>query len=63
MVISMITGDFGYQESFGLSFSPEFTRDHELYDRNMANFIWILFVVLIPILLSNMLVSFCKGFH
>ena len=58
MVTSMITGDYGYQDIFGLSFSPEFTRDYELYDRNMANFIWILFIVLIPILLSNMLVSF-----
>ncbi len=53
----MVTGDLDFQDTFGISFSVDETASRNLYDRSMANFVWILFLVLIPIVLSNMLVS------
>ena len=53
----MVTGDLNFQDTFSFSFDFNYDQSHELYDRNMAYFIWVLFIVLIPILLSNTLVS------
>ncbi len=56
----MVTGDLGYQDAFGLSY--EAVGDDQEITSNIlypetANFIWVVFLVLIPILLTNMLVS------
>lgn len=60
-VLTMVTGDLGYQDAFGLSYDvvgsnvPQITSSI-LYPET-ANFVWVVFLVLIPILLTNMLVS------
>ena len=56
-LITMVTGDLDFQDTFGFSFSVNETASRNLYDRSMAYFLWIIFLVLIPIVLSNMLVS------
>lgn len=62
----MITGALNYFSVFGLSYEAtnvtiiddNVTVPSLLYP-NTANFVWILFLIFIPILLSNMLVSNC----
>lgn len=54
----MVSGELDYQDVFGFSYD---TNDQEI-NRNIpfpktALFVWVLFVVLTPILLNNMLVS------
>ena len=56
-LITMVTGEIDFQDTFSFSFDPDETSSRNLYDRGMAYFIWILFLVIIPILLSNMLVG------
>ena len=54
----MITGELDYSDQFGLSYDA--TNDtivgNIMYPQT-ANFVWVIFLVFIPILLSNMLVS------
>ena len=60
----MVSGDLDYSGVFGLSYdilpndtiADENTSFKLLYP-DMANFVWVLFILLIPIVLSNMLVS------
>ena len=57
-VITMITGELDYSGVFGLSYkaSNDTLMENILYPET-ANFVWVIFLVFIPILLSNMLVS------
>ena len=58
-IITLVTGDLNFHETFSFSFGFNDDKDHDIiYDRSMAYFVWVLFLVLIPILLSNTLVSF-----
>ena len=50
----MITGDLNFKDTFS---DFNFKQSRETCDLNMAYFIWVLFLVLFPILLSNTLVS------
>ena len=58
-VLTMVTGELDYQDVFTLSYDA---NDTSLFSRNLpeqtANFVWVIFVILVPILLTNMLVSF-----
>ena len=61
-LITMVTGALNFLEIFSLSFGFNDNKDHDIiYDQSMAYFVWVLFLVLIPILLSNTLVSFIRG--
>ena len=54
----MITGELDYSSAFGLSY--DITNDTSMETiayPETANFVWVIFLVFIPILLSNMLVS------
>ena len=58
----MVTGELDYSSIFGLSYEVSNVSTMESNMRNikypeMASFVWIVFLILIPILLSNMLVS------
>lgn len=54
----MVTGELDFQDTFGFSFDgDDIGQARDIYDPNMAFFIWIVFLVVIPILLSNMLVG------
>ncbi len=51
----MVTGEFGYEDLFNLGVSP---ADYVPIPYYASNFImWIIFLILIPIILNNMLVS------
>ena len=56
----MVTGELDYQDVFSLSYSVEDSNVVTFTDsipEHTANFVWVIFLVLIPILLTNMLVS------
>ena len=57
-MLTMVTGELDYQGVFTLSYDANETSQ---FSRNLpeetANFVWVIFVILIPILLTNMLVS------
>ena len=65
-VITMVTGELGFEDIFALSYGvedPLATDDdivgvsrRSLLSSRVAYFIWIIFLVFMPILLSNMLV-------
>ena len=61
-VITMITGELDYGSIFGLSYDAiNATTAEEENIRNIpypetANLVWVIFLVFVPILLSNMLV-------
>ena len=65
-VLTMVTGELDYSDMFGLSYEvlPNGTMVDEntniLYP-NTANLVWVLFILLVPIVLSNMLVSLCMN--
>ena len=53
----MVTGEIDFQDTFSLSFAAnDEVTSRNLYDRTMAYFVWIIFLIVIPIILSNMLV-------
>ena len=62
-VLTMVAGELDYSNVFGLSYDvlPNGTMVDEntniLYP-NAVNLVWVLFILLVPIVLSNMLVSF-----
>ena len=63
-VVTMITGELEYSSVFGLSYKD--TNDTIFSDDdpripypNTAHLVWVLVLIFIPILLSNMLVSAC----
>ena len=66
-VITMVTGELGFEDIFSLSYDikdPLTTNDAAPGINNgppvsagVAYFLWILFLVFMPILLSNMLVN------
>ena len=63
-VITMVTGELGFEDIFGLSYDA-LTTDGDivgvsrrpLLNSGVAYFMWIIFLVFMPILLSNMLVK------
>ena len=57
----MVTGELGYNEAFGLSYEASNNSDvsSNIMYPETANLVWAVFLVLIPILLTNMLVSCC----
>jgi hypothetical protein len=63
-IITMITGTLEYGDIFGLSSGAvNDTIMEEESVRNIpypgaANFVWVIFLIFVPILLSNMLVSY-----
>ena len=53
--MTMVTGELGFECLFALETSPS---DYQPIDYFISNFImWIIFLVLVPIILNNMLVS------
>ena len=62
-VITMVTGELGFEEIFTLSYDVEDPDGAVLGSRRpqlstgVAYFMWIIFLVFMPILLSNMLVK------
>lgn len=54
----MITGELDYSDAFGLSYdgSNDTAGIPRLLYPETANFVWVIFLIFIPILLSNMLV-------
>ena len=56
-IITSITGEIDFQDTLNFSYNADKATAHNLYDHRMAYFVWIIFLVVIPILLSNMLVS------
>ena len=59
-MLTMVTGELDYSSAFGLSYDASNDTEDDvrsyLYPETV-NFVWIVFLILIPILLSNMLVS------
>lgn len=59
-VLTMIAGELNYNDVFDLSYDVIDVEDRAirnlLYPRT-AFFVWVVFIILIPILLNNMLVS------
>ena len=55
-MITMVAGELDFHNTFSFSFDFDYEKTHEIYDRRMAYFIWIIFLIVIPILLSNTLV-------
>lgn len=62
--MTMITGELEYTDIFGLSYdvvNDTFTDSDEATDNipypQTAQFVWVIFLIVIPILLSNMLVG------
>ena len=54
----MATGELDFEELFGFSYDRVQRRNRMLtFFPQSANFLWIIFLVAVPILLSNMLVS------
>ena len=52
----MVTGELGFEDLFGLGTQP---NDYIPGEYHVSNFImWIIFLVLLPIILNNMLVSY-----
>ena len=66
-VITMVTGELGFEDIFALSYDVEdpLSTDSSivgisrrpLLSSGVAYFMWIVFLVFMPILLSNMLVK------
>ena len=56
-MITMVAGELDFHNTFSFSFDFNYEKTHEIYDRRMAYFVWIIFLIVIPILLSNTLVS------
>ena len=58
-VLTMVIGELDYQDVFTLSYSAD--DSHLEFSHNIsettADFVWVVFLVLVPILLTNMLVS------
>ena len=55
--ITMVTGELGFEDNFNLGVSPS---EYVPIPFHASNFImWIIFVVLVPIILNNMLVCCC----
>ena len=62
---TMIIGELDYSDVFDLSYdvtnatnnTNSIVEDNSISYLETANFVWIVFLVFIPILLSNMLVS------
>ena len=65
-VLTMVTGELDYQDVFSLSYELN-ANDSDVYvqqfpysiPEHTANFVWVVFLVFVPILLTNMLVSSC----
>lgn len=58
----MVAGELDYSSIFGLTYdivndTTESTVQSTIVYPETANFVWIIFLILVPILLSNMLVS------
>ena len=56
----MVTGELDYQDVFGLSYSvadSNVVTFEESIPEHTANFIWVIFLISVPIILTNMLVS------
>lgn len=57
-VLTMVSGELDYQDAFDFSYDVVKDGDpgvNRVYPKT-ALFVWVLFVILIPILLNNMLV-------
>jgi hypothetical protein len=57
-VVTMIAGELDYAGAFGLSYDVSEPEDEGRMYPKIAPFIWVLFIILIPILLNNMLVRY-----
>ena len=59
-MVTMVAGELDYQDVFGYSYDPSNTTVigavRNIRYMDTALFVWVVFVVLIPIVLSNMLV-------
>lgn len=53
----METGEFGFEDIFNLGLSPEESNQLRIPFFESGLIMWIIFLVMIPILLNNMLVS------
>lgn len=53
----METGEFGFEDIFNLGMSPEESKDLRIPFFESGLIMWVIFLVIIPILLGNMLVS------
>ena len=56
-VLSMTVGDFDYDNIFRRDSSGEFDMEEELPYLPTVYILWIFFMILMPVLLSNLLVS------
>ena len=61
-VLTMVTGELGYMEAFSLSYDgamqdTALSGNIAMLYPETANFVWVVFLILVPILLTNMLVS------
>ena len=60
-ILTMVTGELDYQDVFSLSYDTNESDVLQLFPYSIpehtANIVWVVFLVLIPILLTNMLVS------
>ncbi len=53
--MTMVTGEIDFQDTFGYSFDDNSTR--ETNDHAISYAVWAIFLAVLPIILSNMLVS------
>lgn len=57
-VLTMVSGELDYQDIFGFSYdSDDGGNNRNIPFPKTALFVWVLFIVLTPIILNNMLVS------
>lgn len=57
-LITTVSGELDFQDIFGISSSIYDTANNNINDQSMAYFVWILFIIGVPIIFSNMLVSY-----
>ena len=54
--MTMTTGELGYEDIFRLDFSTDPGQVDEIAYLPISVILWIVFIVLMPVLLTNMLV-------
>ena len=62
-VMSMIAGDFEFDEIFSMSLSKEGENAETILFPPISYLLWIIFVIIMPILFINMLVNITKMFN
>ena len=60
-IMSMTAGDFNFDTVFRLSPSGESENAEEILFLDISYILWIIFVIIMPVLFTNMLVNISKN--